>query len=189
LPYGRIETRRLKSNRPLTSTTKDIGRVSDHEISGRERPMSGTEHDHLNDDAHSLEPIRYPKQNVVAVIDTARQMEDAVSELTAGGFLESDIGIGSGAEAADAVAGTTGRSGFQAMAIRFNEALGLQNEESEAKARYEQAMRDGRFVVAVLAPTPERKQCALEILSSHGAHDAVYFGRFTIETLKTVADR
>lgn len=151
--------------------------------------MSGADHDHLSHDEHSLEPIRYPKDNVVVVIDTARQVQDAVNALTAGGFLESDIGIGSGSDVADAVRGTTGRSGFAAMAMRFSEAVGLPNDESAAKARYEQAMRDGRFVVTVLAPTPERKQRAMEILSSHGAHDAIYFGRFMIEKLKSGADR
>ena len=114
--------------------------------------MSSGHHDHLGHDEHSLEPIRYPRQNVVAVIDTAEQMEDAVNELTAGGFLESEIGIGSGADIADRMRETTGRSGFTAMAMRFSEALGVPNDESEVKARYEQAMRDGRFVVAVLAP-------------------------------------
>ena len=151
--------------------------------------MSNAEHDHLGHDEHSLEPIRYPNDNVVVVIDTAKQVEAAVNELTAGGFLESDIGIGSGSEVADAVSKTTGRSGFAAMAMRFSEALGLPNDESAAKARYERAMRDGQFVVTVLAPTPERKQRALDILSSHGAHDAIYFGRFMFEKLKSGGDR
>jgi nucleotide-binding universal stress UspA family protein len=154
-----------------------------------ERSMSGAEHHHLSHDEHSLEPIHYPRQNVVAVIDTAGQVEDAVNELTAGGFLESEIGIGSGADVADRVRETTGRSGFTAMAMRFSEALGVPNDESEIKAQYEQAMRDGRFVVAVLAPTAERKQRAIDILSSHGAHDAAYFGRFVIEKLQLAAAR
>ena len=151
--------------------------------------MSGADHDHLNHDEHSLEPIRYPRQNVVAIIDTPQQVEDAVNELTAGGFLESEIGIGSGADLADRMRETTGRSGFTAMAMRFSEALGVPNDESEMKGEYEQAMRNGRFVVAVLAPTSERKQRALDILSSHGAHDAVYFGRFLIEKLQTGVGR
>ena len=154
-----------------------------------ESSMSSAEHDHLSQDEHSLEPIRYPRQNVVAVMDTAQQTEDAVNELTAGGFLESEIGIGSGADLADRVGDTTGRSGFTAMAMRFSEALGVPNDESEIKAQYEQAMRDGRFVVAVLAPTAERKQRAIDILSSHGAHDAAYFGRFVIEKLQLAPDR
>ncbi len=154
-----------------------------------ERSMSSAEHDHLSHDEHSLEPIHYPRHNVVAVIDTAQQVEDAVNELTTGGFLESEIGIGSGTDLADRMSETTGRSGFTAMAMRFSDALGMPNDESEIKTRYEQAIRDGRFVVAVLAPTSERKQRAIDILSSHGAHDAAYFGRFVIEKLQLAPDR
>jgi len=145
--------------------------------------MSDADRDHLSHSEHSLEPIRYPMHHVVAVIDSAQQTQEAVDALTSGGFLETEIGIGTGPDLADRVRETTGRSGFAAMAMRFNEALGLPNEEAEAKDRYERAMRDGRYVVAVLAPTPERKAQALDILSAHGAHDVGYFGRFVIEKL------
>lgn len=145
--------------------------------------MSDADRDHFSHGEHSLEPIRYPLHHVVAVLDSAQQTQDAVDALISGGFLETEIGIGTGSELADRVRETTGRSGFAAMAMRFNDALGLPNEEAEAKSRYEQAMREGRYVVAVLAPTPERKEQALTILSSHGAHNVGYFGRFVIEKL------
>ena len=57
--------------------------------------------------------------------------------------------------------------------MRFNEALGMPNDESKAKAHYEQAMHESRVVVDVLAPTYERKQRSMDILLSHGAYDAV----------------
>ena len=79
---------------------------------------------------------------------------------------------------------TTGRSGFADMAMRFSAMLGLPNEEAQAKARYEQAMRDGHYVVAVLAPTDERKEQARRILAAHGARDLGFFGRFVIERLR-----
>ena len=49
------------------------------------------------------------------------------------------------------------------------------------KDRYEQAMRDNRFVISVAAPTEERKNRAKEILQSHGAHTIAYYGKRTIE--------
>jgi hypothetical protein len=51
------------------------------------------------------------------------------------------------------------------------------------KERYEEAIRDGRFVVLVLAPTDERKKVAGQILHDHGAHFVNFLGRFAIETL------
>jgi hypothetical protein len=83
---------------------------------------------------------------------------------------------------------STGRSGLTGLAMRIAGSLGLENEETEAKDRYEHQMRDGRYVVRVVAPTPERKDVALHILNQHGAHDASYMGRFTIERLPTSDD-
>jgi len=145
--------------------------------------MSDAERD-LSDAKQSLDPVQYPTNNVVAVIDTTQQTQDAVDALERGGFLETEIGIGSGVELADRMSKTTGRSGFADMAMRFSAMLGLPNEEAQAKARYEQAMRDGHYVVAVLAPTDERKEQARRILAAHGARDLGFFGRFVIERLR-----
>jgi hypothetical protein len=145
--------------------------------------MSDAERD-LNQDPQPFDPTRYPTKHVVAILDDAKDTEEAVEELTSRGFLEKEIKIGSGTDLADRMSETTGRSGLAGMAMRINEALGLVNNEAEAKQRYEQAMRDGHYVVAVLAPTDERKEQALNILSSHSAHDIGYFGRLSIETHK-----
>lgn len=145
--------------------------------------MSDAERD-LSEGKHSLEPIQYPTNNVLAVLDTAGQTRNAVEALERGGFLESEIGVSSGAELADRLSETTGRSGFADMAMRFSAMLGLPNEEAGAKARYEQAMWDGHYVVAVLVPTDERKEQARQILAAHGARDLGYFGRFVIERLR-----
>jgi len=57
----------------------------------------------------------------------------------------------------------------------------LGTREMETKKRYEQAMRENRFVLAVAAPTPERKEQATRILRDHGAHTVAFFGKHTIE--------
>jgi hypothetical protein len=150
--------------------------------------MSDNEHD-LGRTDHSLDLLQYPTHRVVGVLDTEERTRDAVDALTSGGFLTTEIGIGTGPDLANRLRQTTGRSGFADMAMRFNEALGMPNDEAEAKAFYEGAMRDSRYVVAVLAPTGERKERALEILSSHGAHDIGYFGRLVIEKLDSKMDR
>jgi len=145
--------------------------------------MSDTERD-LTEAKHPLDPLQYPTNNIVAVIDTARQTQDAVDALERVGFPETEIGVGCGAELADRLSETTGRSGFADMAMRFSATLGLPNEEAEARARYERAMRDGHYVVAVLVTTDERKEQARQILAAHGARDLGYFGRFVIERLR-----
>jgi hypothetical protein len=51
----------------------------------------------------------------------------------------------------------------------------------ETKNRYEQAMRENRFVLSVAAPTAERREQATRILREHGAHTVAFFGKHTIE--------
>ncbi len=128
-------------------------------------------------------PIRYPVDHVVAVLDTAPEVKAAAEALRAGGFLDSEVSVASGAAAADALDDATGRTGLTGLAVRLAEKLGIENIEMERKTKYENAMRDGKFVVAVLAPSDERKKRATEILRGHGAHTANYFSKYTIEGL------
>jgi hypothetical protein len=53
----------------------------------------------------------------------------------------------------------------------------------KVKKRSEQALRDGRYVLIVDAPTEERRELATRIVGKHGAHDVDFPGRFTIERI------
>jgi hypothetical protein len=99
----------------------------------------------------------------------------------AGGFLASEIRVLSGPAAAERLGAKTGRSGLAGLAIRIAEKLGIEDNEMERKSSYESALREGGFVVAVAAPTDERKELAAALLRDAGAHTVNYFGRFTIE--------
>jgi hypothetical protein len=132
---------------------------------------------------NAQEPVQYPANHLLAVLDTQEQVNAAVAALTAGGFLESEIHPATGVERADALGSATGHRGFVGMVIRLAERLGVADEEMETKNRYEQVMRDNRFVVAVAAPTEERKDRAAEILREHGGHTMAFFGKHTIEYL------
>jgi hypothetical protein len=140
-------------------------------------------HAHPSQSSEPTEPIRYPTHNVVGVLDTVEQLVGAANDLTSGGFLESEINVARGQAAADRLDDATGRGGISNLAIRIAEKLGLQNEESEFKDHYEQAMRNGQFVIRVAAPSEERKDRATEILERHGAHSVAYFGKYTIRGL------
>jgi hypothetical protein len=129
------------------------------------------------------EPVRYPTHHVIAVLDSEDQVADAAAALTSGGFLESEVDVATGSDAADRLKASVGRRGLPGLAIRIAQRLGIEDEEMEIKAQYEQAMREEKFVLRVQAPTEERKGLAVSILRDHGAHAVNYFGRFTIETL------
>ena len=126
-------------------------------------------------------PVAYPTNHVLGVVDTAEQLTAVRASLTNGGFLDSDIRVETGAERADTVDASTGRTGLAAMLIRFAERIGATDEEMETKNVYEHAMRDNRFVVLIAADTPERKERATQILREHAAHSVAYFGKHSIE--------
>ena len=129
----------------------------------------------------SADRTRYPENHVVAVLDTKAQVTAAVEALMSGGFMDSEIQYGTGAAAADELGASTGRTGLAALLIRLAERIGVADEEMEMKDRYEQAMRDNRFVIAIAAPTGDRKDRAAQILKEHGAHTMAFFNKHTIE--------
>jgi hypothetical protein len=133
----------------------------------------------------SVDRTRYPENHVVAVLDTNAQVTNATAALTSGGFLDSEIHYGTGATAADELGASTGRTGLTSLLIRLAEHIGVVDEEMEMKHRYEQAMRDDKFVISVAAPTEERKERATEILRAHGAHAIAYYGKQTIEFISS----
>jgi hypothetical protein len=130
------------------------------------------------------EPIRYPTNHVVAVVDGPAELRSAYAALADAGFLESEIGVSSGQAAAEALEESSGRTGLAGLVVRIAERFGVSNGEMAMKDRYEQALREGRYVVSVLTPTDERKDLAARILRDHGAHWINFLGRFSIETFR-----
>ena len=140
--------------------------------------------DHAGESAGPAnDSVRYPTDHVVGIIDTADQVRSAYSALTASGFLESEVSISSGQAAADALNANTGRTGLAHLAIKIAERFGVGDDEMELKERYEEALRAGRFVVYVLAPTDERRERAASILRDQGARSVNFLGKFAIEPL------
>ena len=142
---------------------------------GRESTRDATERD--------TDPIRYPLNHVVGLMDTPEQVRCALDTLT-GPFLESEIKVVCGGEQeADRLRATTGRTGLLDHVLRIAQSIGITNDELEVKDRYEQALREGHVMVHVLAPTDERKERAAQGLRDCGGHFINFFGRFTREEI------
>ena len=129
-------------------------------------------------------PVQYPTNYVIGVLETEAQSSCTVDALVHGGFLESEIQLGRGAEAADRIGASTGRQGFRDWLIRLFDIVGLKNSEIETKDKYEQALRDGHTVVAVLAPTEERKELAAQLLRDCGGKFINFFGSLSLERMR-----
>lgn len=146
-------------------------------------PESRTDQHSVASEHTAEEPIAYPTNHVVAILDTIDELRSAVAALTAGGFLESEVNVSAGEGIADALGASTGRTGWADLAMRFTERIGLPNDESLMKRRYEDALREGHYVVAVLAATDERKEHAARIIAEHGGHFVNHLGRFSIQAM------
>ena len=144
-----------------------------------ESDQNGAEQAPQNDN----ESVQYPTNQVIAILDTQVQTACAVDALANGGFLESEVELLRGSQEADRLAGGTARKGFQDWFIRLTGSIGLKNAETEMKDRYEQALRDGNTVVAILTPTEDRKDRAAEIIKECGGRFINFFGRLNVERI------
>src|SRR5690348_5829549 len=81
-------------------------------------------------DSETGNPVRYPENNVVAVIDSLEELEELIESLTGGGFLKSEIQALHGEAAADRLRTSTGRSGLAGLAMRLVASLGMPNDET-----------------------------------------------------------
>jgi hypothetical protein len=127
--------------------------------------------------------VQYPANHVVGIFDTPDQTGCALDALLGGGFLETEIDVSRGSEDADRLAAGTGRQGLQGWFIRVTGSVGLKNAETEMKERYEQALRDNQSVIAVLAPTEERKDLAAEVFRKCGGRFINFFGQLNVERI------
>jgi hypothetical protein len=143
--------------------------------SGRESVRHG--------DDDELQAVQYPTHHVLAILDTPDQTSCAVDALVNGGFLESEVHVGHGLEQANRLEAGTGRRGFQDWFIRLFQSVGLRNAEIELKDHYEQALRDGKTVVAVLTPTDERKDLAIRLIRDCGGRFVNFYGRLNVERI------
>jgi hypothetical protein len=128
-------------------------------------------------------PIQYSEGRIIGIIDTVDQLRPAIEALTNNGFLRSEIEVLYGEAAADRLDATTGRTGLADLAMRLVAALGMPDDETIMKEHYEQALRQGHFLVLVLTPTEERKALATRVLAQYGGRFVNFLGRFTIERL------
>jgi hypothetical protein len=127
-------------------------------------------------------PVQYPTNYVVGILNTSEQTACALDALVNGGFLESEVQLIK-PEEIDRLAAGTGRRGIQDWFIRVTGSIGLKNAETEMKERYEHALRDGGTLMAVLAPTEDRKDLAAQILQQCGGHFINFFGRLNVERI------
>jgi hypothetical protein len=139
-----------------------------------------TETTRLNPHEYS---VKYHENHVIGIMPTAEDAISALGTLTESGFLETEVTLTCGVEIADRIRASSGRSGLIGQVLQVVDQFGAGGEELEARHQYEEALREGKCNVLVLAPTEERKRLAAEILRKHGGKFINFFGRLSIEQL------
>lgn len=129
------------------------------------------------------EPMVYPENTVVGIIDDVDRLHQAISALTSGGFLASEIDVLHGEAAAQSLSESTGRTGLAGLAMRLVKSIGIPDDETAMKDRYADALEEGRYMVVVQAPTEERRELAAQLLHEHGGRFVNFLGRFTIQAM------
>jgi hypothetical protein len=146
--------------------------------------MTERHHDHASSDASDdfeEREIRYPENRVLGLLDSPEQLGSTVNALTSGGFLRSEVEVICGRAAAEKLRENTGRTGLASLAMRIGESIGMPNDETAIKNKYADALKQGRILVTVLAPSDDRKAAATRIFQTNGADEVRFFGKRFIE--------
>jgi hypothetical protein len=123
---------------------------------------------------------RLPSTNrLMAVLDNDDAAAAALAALAREGFAGEAVLVLRGGRDADRIDSLGNVGGLWARARRLL-SFTLADQVVDL-AVYEAALRDGRTVLSVLAPTDERKERARQAMTGAGAHFVNFFGRFATE--------
>src|SRR5690606_12628509 len=108
-----------------------------------------------------------------AVFDTRPAAAQALSDLRRSGFAQDDLAVYAEESGATQLDSEGNSHGLTALAQRSIEHLVADVDDLKG---YEDAVRRGAVVLAVLAPEEERREHVLDVFQRHHGHDVHYFG-------------
>jgi hypothetical protein len=123
--------------------------------------------------------ITYPTNRLLGVIDAPAEATGAVDALMGAAFAPAEVVVLIGDEGRDRL----GRLGHQPNALsRLVRLLQFTlMDQTPDFLVYEQALREGRAVLAVHVADRDRMVAASTVMERHGAHFLNYFGRLSTE--------
>ena len=127
--------------------------------------------------------IPYPTNRVVGTIAEAKDARAALHSLLNAGFQPSDIDILHGEKDLHRLDPTGAEHGFLAQFQRSLVHIAGRAEELKHLTRHVEDVREGRFVVMVLAKEREKREVAADVLNEHGAEYVGFYGRWAFEAM------
>jgi len=125
-----------------------------------------------------------PTNKVVGSIDAAGDAKDAMRDLTAAGFVTSEVELLTDQEGAARI----DMSGDEAMAhvhiFASTQKVPAFYDSPVIVRRVEEELRASHYLIGVVANDGEARERVREILKSHGGHFINFYGRFAAEGLE-----
>lgn len=122
----------------------------------------------------------YPKNQVMAVFDTRPAAAQALSDLRRSGFAQDDLSVYSNERGVTQLDSEGDQHGLTALAQRSVEHLVTDVDDLQG---YQDAVKRGAIVLAVLAKEEERREHVLDIFQRHRGHDVYYFGDMAVQKM------
>jgi predicted SnoaL-like aldol condensation-catalyzing enzyme len=127
--------------------------------------------------------IPYPTNRVVGTIADATDARAALDSLLNRGFQPSEIDILHGEKDLHRLDPTGAGHGFLAQFQRTLIRTAAPAEEFKHLSRHVEDVREGRFVIMVLAKEREKRDIAADVLNAHGAEFVGFYGRWAFESM------
>ncbi len=125
--------------------------------------------------------VTYPTNHLLAVVDDPGQGRAAADALLTAGFAPQDVVLMTRDDPGAGIVGLGQRHSLVTRVVRTVQFMTM--DQMPDFARYEEALADGRAVVAVHATDRRDVLRARDLLRDHGAHFLNYYGRVSTEEL------
>src|SRR6266542_5188156 len=124
--------------------------------------------------------IFYPVNHLFGIIEDAEATETAVQRLAEAGFERERLMVFTGEQGAKRIDAEGTEHGLFAHVVRRVQHMTPEHDQAVV---YQEAARSGKNVVAIRADSNEKKERALGILRTNGAHFINFYGRLASELL------
>lgn len=126
-----------------------------------------------------------PTNKVVGSIDAARDVKDAMLDLTAAGFTAAEVELLTDKEGSRRIAlSGEGQEGVMVHVFDSTQKVPAFYDAPVIARRVAQELRAGHYLIGVVAKDGEARERVREILKSHGGHFINFYGRFAAESLE-----
>ena len=134
----------------------------------------------LSKDVNEGKFIFNPSDNLFGIIDDQVKAEQAIEALISSGFAEAEITVFIGEQGARQIDADGSNHGRLTRIIRWRQSTTPARQDAE---RYEKAVYEDKYVIAVETKNLETREIARQILKTHGGHFINFYGHFSMQNL------